>query len=51
MKLIYIKEKIKKQPIIYRAGLVTDNKEAKEWFDFLKSKEAKEILKEYHFEG
>lgn len=39
------------EPITYRAGLVTDNKEAKEWFDFLKSKEAKEILKEYHFEG
>ncbi|WP_323708320.1 molybdate ABC transporter substrate-binding protein [Mammaliicoccus sciuri] len=38
-------------PIIYRAGLVTDKKEAKEWFEFLKSKESKEILKEYHFEG
>ncbi|WP_353463434.1 molybdate ABC transporter substrate-binding protein [Mammaliicoccus sciuri] len=38
-------------PIIYRAGLVTDKKEAKEWFEFIKSKEAKEILKDYHFEG
>lgn len=39
------------EPIIYRAGLVTDKKEAKAWFEFLKSKEAKEIFKAYHFEG
>ncbi|WP_239740909.1 molybdate ABC transporter substrate-binding protein [Mammaliicoccus sp. M-M45] len=39
------------EPIIYRAGLVTDKKEAKAWFEFLKSKEAKETFKAYHFEG
>ncbi|WP_210619949.1 molybdate ABC transporter substrate-binding protein [Mammaliicoccus lentus] len=38
------------RPIVYRAGLVTDNKEAKEWFEFLKTKEAKQIFKDYHFE-
>src|SRR5699024_3660621 len=37
-------------PIVYRAGLVTDNKEAKEWFEFIKTKEAKQIFKDYHFE-
>ncbi|MDU4686116.1 MAG: molybdate ABC transporter substrate-binding protein, partial [Staphylococcus sp.] len=27
----------------------SDNKFAKEWIEFLKSKKAKDILKEYHF--
>lgn len=39
------------EPIIYRAGLVTNKKESKEWFNFLKTKEAKQIFKEYHFAG
>lgn len=39
------------EPIIYRAGLITNKKASKEWFEFLKTKEAKQIFKEYHFEG
>lgn len=37
--------------IVYRAGLVSDKKEAKEWFQFLKTDKAKKIFKEYHFES
>lgn len=39
-----------KDPIIYRMGVVSDKKAAKEWQDFMKSQTAKDILKEYHFE-
>ncbi|UXR79401.1 MULTISPECIES: molybdate ABC transporter substrate-binding protein [unclassified Staphylococcus] len=38
------------KPITYRMGLVTDNKAAKEWLEFMQSDEAKQILKKYHFE-
>ncbi|MBI5974623.1 molybdate ABC transporter substrate-binding protein [Staphylococcus canis] len=36
-------------PIIYRMGIVSDKDAAHKWFAFLKSDEAKEILKQYHF--
>ncbi|MCS4486022.1 molybdate ABC transporter substrate-binding protein [Staphylococcus americanisciuri] len=39
-----------KKPITYRMGVVTDKKAAKEWMTFMKSDEAKKILKKYHFE-
>ncbi|MCQ9903405.1 substrate-binding domain-containing protein, partial [Staphylococcus aureus] len=45
-----IKEAELKKPITYEAGVTSDKKLAKEWMDFLKSKKAKDILKEYHFE-
>ncbi|OSO95348.1 molybdate ABC transporter substrate-binding protein [Staphylococcus haemolyticus] len=45
-----IKEAKLKKPITYEAGATSDKKLAKEWMDFLKSKKAKDILKEYHFE-
>ncbi|WP_412517962.1 molybdate ABC transporter substrate-binding protein [Staphylococcus simulans] len=38
------------QPIIYEAGTTSDNKAAKAWIEFLKSDEAKQILKDYQFE-
>ncbi|MHD0397027.1 molybdate ABC transporter substrate-binding protein [Staphylococcus simulans] len=39
------------KPIIYEAGTTSDSKEAKAWIEFLKSKEAKKILKDYQFEA
>lgn len=39
------------EPIIYEAGTTSDSKEAKEWIDFLKTNEAKKILKDYQFEA
>lgn len=44
-----IKKADLKKPITYEAGATSDNKFAKEWMEFLKSKKAKNILKEYHF--
>ena len=44
-----IKKADLKRPITYEAGATSDNKFAKEWIEFLKSKKAKDILKEYHF--
>ncbi|MDU6960848.1 MAG: substrate-binding domain-containing protein, partial [Staphylococcus sp.] len=44
-----IKKADLKKPITYEAGATSDNKFAKEWIEFLKSKKAKDILKEYHF--
>lgn len=40
-----------KQPIVYEAGTTSDNKTAKAWIEFLKSDEAKQILKDYQFEA
>ena len=44
-----IKKADLKKPITYEAGATSDSKFAKEWMEFLKSKKAKDILKEYHF--
>ena len=44
-----IKKADLKKPITYEAGVTSDSKFAKEWMEFLKSKKAKDILKEYHF--
>ncbi|WP_251517931.1 MULTISPECIES: molybdate ABC transporter substrate-binding protein [Staphylococcus] len=39
-----------KQPIKYEGATVSDKKMGKQWMQFLKSKQAKKILKKYHFE-
>ncbi|MCU5745187.1 molybdate ABC transporter substrate-binding protein [Staphylococcus sp. SQ8-PEA] len=39
-----------KKPITYKAGTTSDKKLAKEWVDFLKTDQAKKIMKKYKFE-
>lgn len=38
------------QPITYEMGRISDHDLSKAWVTFMKSKEAKSILKQYHFE-
>lgn len=38
------------KPITYRMGRISDSQESKAWTKFMKSKKAKAILKDYHFE-
>ena len=40
-----------KEPIIYRAGVVSKSKEAQAWLTFLKSDTAQEIFKKHHFKA
>ncbi|MBF1993496.1 molybdate ABC transporter substrate-binding protein [Staphylococcus schleiferi] len=40
-----------KKPIVYRMGRVTDTKEAKAWYNFMKSHKAQQIMKDYHFKN
>ncbi|MCD8915764.1 molybdate ABC transporter substrate-binding protein [Staphylococcus simulans] len=40
-----------KEPIVYEAGTTSDNQLGKAWIEFLKSDEAKKILRAYHFEA
>jgi molybdate transport system substrate-binding protein len=38
------------KPITYKAATTSNKKAAKEWVDFLKTKDAKKIMKKYKFE-